>query len=318
MLKTALADITNNHTARAYKHDIKAFAEWARDQGFRKVEDILCGDPRLVVQSYRDDVLIKKYSSPQTEHRKVAAICKGLGINRPRGQKDPGWDGRIITTRRSAGRIIRGRDAMANQQGRKEESMPQYDRLVSFQRVVGLRRSEIGRLRGRDLVRDESGYLCVRVEKGKGGKEQLQRILPEDEEKVVTLFSGIGHNQRVFQPKEMKNHINLHGLRSAQAKRAYQYYLGKIDSFTGRRQLATEIYARYCRFHPDGHGCASFARELGRCVKDREYIIRGENRSKAKGLGLPVVYDRLALMAVSVFHLSHWRLDVTVTNYMIQ
>ncbi len=33
--------------------------------------------------------------------------------------------------------------------------------------------------------------------------------------------------------------------------------------------------------------------------------------------GLPVSYDRLAAMAVSIYHLAHWRLDVTIDNYLI-
>lgn len=53
-------------------------------------------------------------------------------------------------------------------------------------------------------------------------------------------------------------------------------------------------------------------------MTDSPYLLRGENREKAIRLGLPTEYNRLALMAVSVFHLSHWRLDVTVTNYLIQ
>ena len=48
-----------------------------------------------------------------------------------------------------------------------------------------------------------------------------------------------------------------------------------------------------------------------------EYRARGKNRIKAEKNGLPVVYDRLAVMAVSVFHLSHWRCDVTVDNYLL-
>ena len=32
-------------------------------------------------------------------------------------------------------------------------------------------------------------------------------------------------------------------------------------------------------------------------------------------LGKETEYDRLALLAVSVFHLAHWRCDVTVHNY---
>ncbi|MBP1997253.1 hypothetical protein J2Z72_000137 [Peptostreptococcus canis] len=32
----------------------------------------------------------------------------------------------------------------------------------------------------------------------------------------------------------------------------------------------------------------------------------------------PIVYNRLALTAVSVLALSHWRLDITVVNYIVQ
>ena len=45
--------------------------------------------------------------------------------------------------------------------------------------------------------------------------------------------------------------------------------------------------------------------------------LRGHNRKLAQQHGLPVWYDRLALLAVSIFHLSHWRHDVTVANYLL-
>ena len=47
------------------------------------------------------------------------------------------------------------------------------------------------------------------------------------------------------------------------------------------------------------------------------YYLRGRNRKFAQEHNLPTAYNRLALMAVSVFHLSHWRLDVTVCNYIL-
>lgn len=47
------------------------------------------------------------------------------------------------------------------------------------------------------------------------------------------------------------------------------------------------------------------------------YYIRDNNHRLALAHGLLVKYDRLALMAVSVFHLSHWRNDVTVANYLL-
>ena len=47
------------------------------------------------------------------------------------------------------------------------------------------------------------------------------------------------------------------------------------------------------------------------------YYLRGLNRKFALEHNLPTAYNRLALMAVSVYHLSHWRLDVTVCNYIL-
>ena len=47
------------------------------------------------------------------------------------------------------------------------------------------------------------------------------------------------------------------------------------------------------------------------------YWLRGANRALALELGRPVGYDRLALLAVSVFCLSHWRHDVTIANYLL-
>ena len=45
------------------------------------------------------------------------------------------------------------------------------------------------------------------------------------------------------------------------------------------------------------------------------YICRGSIRRNMMQNGRPIRYDRLALMAVSVFHLAHWRADVTVAHY---
>lgn len=47
------------------------------------------------------------------------------------------------------------------------------------------------------------------------------------------------------------------------------------------------------------------------------YKLRGANSQLARRLGRPTEYDRLAVLATSVFHLSHWRCDVTVSNYLL-
>ena len=60
-----------------------------------------------------------------------------------------------------------------------------------------------------------------------------------------------------------------------------------------------------------------FAYSSGANRRRMHWVIRGNSRRLAIDHGLPVKYDRLAVMAVSIFHLSHWRCDVTVANYLL-
>lgn len=53
------------------------------------------------------------------------------------------------------------------------------------------------------------------------------------------------------------------------------------------------------------------------CKVNGNYVLRGHNRELALKNGLPVSYDRLALLAVSIYHLAHWRHDVTAANYLL-
>ena len=169
------------------------------------------------------------------------------------------------------------------------------------------RRDEYKHLRKNDFVYDESGYPCVRVKQGKGGKYQEQRIAPEDVDFVRSYFDGSA--DRVFSTAEMSNKLDLHHLRALRAQRAYHHYLSRLETEPDyRAQLTEEVRRRWVRL----------------CSKrwdpkrvEGNYSIRGNNRQLALAHGLPIKYDRLAVMAVSVFHLSHWRCDVTVANYLL-
>ena len=192
-----------------------------------------------------------------------------------------------------------------------EAASGKYDRLLTLQRAAGIRRAELARLTGQDLVTDESGYTCVLVRRGKGGKSQLQRILPGDLDTVRPYFDG--SPDRIFTPAEMRNHIDLHGIRAEHARQCYAYYAAMSGS--DRQKLRQELAERYISAHPEPDRVARFLRQIDR--DNGLYRLRGASRDLAQAQGLPVEYDRLALLAVSVFHLSHWRLDVTVTNYML-
>lgn len=197
----------------------------------------------------------------------------------------------------------RGEKAVDKRKDAQREASP---RLYDFAIKVGLRRREYLRLYGDSLVEDESGYPCIRV-RGKGGKVQYQRILPTDIQFVCSYFTDKDADECIFDRKELTNKIDLHHLRASQAKRAYLYYLDAIRDPAFKEQLIRELEAR---FEING-------RKLIHDQIDGKYYLRGLNRKFAREHNLPTAYNRLALMAVSVFHLSHWRLDVTVCNYIL-
>ena len=175
-------------------------------------------------------------------------------------------------------------------------------------------------LRCNNFVVDESGYPCVEVEKGKGGKYQLQRIMPDDVEFVQSYFPEDAEDRFVFTKAEMDNKIDLHAIRADVAKRAYQYYLDRLQNDPSYRiQLTAEVEKRWELYRgvPPKNAKKKFDWEWRGERVQGEYKIRGKNRARAEKNGLPVVYDRLAVMAVSVFHLSHWRCDVTIDNYLL-
>lgn len=316
LIMRILPEIDNNTTGRSYKKHIKSFSRWAKKRGYTRPEDIT----REVIQEYEEHLESDpKHYSAATIHSYLTPVCRAAGVNMALIRKP----------RRTAGTITRGRDHDAaglplaqNEKGRREENAPKYARLVALQGAVGIRRAELGRLCGADLVAD-GGSLYVRVRKGKGGKEQMQYILPEDRPIVQAVFDGIADDQPVFSRDEMSNKINLHGIRAQHGRECYKHYLSII---TARPEAADRLRATLIRRWDKGHerlresDPAAWGRQRRRFVQDcddRPYLLRGENLRKAQALGLPDTYNRLALMCVSVFHLSHWRLDVTVVNYML-
>lgn len=303
LIESALKGITDNQTVTAYKKDCKLFAAYCKEQGVKR-PDQLQGREKELLQAYEKELEASGYSA-STIHRRLAAPCKATGISMSEIEKP----------KRTAGKITRSRNPDANKQGRIEATEARYNRLIRFQNAVGIRRAELSRLTGADLVIDEMGYLCVYVERGKGGKTQLQRILPEDEKTVLEIFQAADPEQKLFSKEEMQNKIDLHGIRREHAQKAYKYYADRLENEPGYKyELRKELAARYREFHRPGDSNKRFLHDI---MNEEPYRLRGENRQKAIERGKETEYNRLALMAISVFDLSHWRLDVTVTNYLI-
>ena len=303
LIEAALKGITDNQTVTAYKKDCKLFAAFCKEQGVKR-PDQLQGREKELLQTYEKELEASGYSAA-TIHRRLAAPCKATNISMSEIEKP----------KRTSGKITRSRNEKANKQGKREAEDEKYNRLVTFQKAVGIRRAELARLTATDLTTDESGYLCVYVAKGKGGKRQLQRILPEDEGTVLEIFQAADPEQKLFSPEEMNNKIDLHGIRREHAQRAYKYYADRLKNEPGYKyELRKELAVRYREFHRPGDSNKRFLHDI---MNEEPYGLRGENRQKAIEQGKETEYNRLALMAVSVLHLSHWLLDVTVTNYLI-
>ena len=283
-------DISPKSLKQYRQHAIK-FGEWCKSTyGIKAFADC-----KPYIQQY-SDWLSAQGKRPSTVHTYLAGPCRYFDVDL----------GTIKKPRRICAENTRSR-GQKKSDIRRSASREASPRLYDFAFKVGIRRAEYGHLLREDFVIDESGYPCVFVAKGKGGKKQLQRILPEDVSFVRSYFDG--SEQYVFSRAEMRNDIDLHALRAVQARRAYDFYCKRIEQ-EGREKLAEEIRARWAEYNS--------AREWkDSVIREKPYYIRGKNKELAIEHGLPLVYNRLALMAVSVFHLSHWRLDVTVSNYLL-
>lgn len=282
-------------TEKQYIRDLAKYADFCKNIcGCRRLRE--CG---AHIQDYADH-LRDKGLKPSTIHTYLAPVCRIFGVDM----------GAIHKPKRISAENTRsrGKKAVDNRSDAKPSASP---RLAEFAQRVGIRREEYWRLRGRNFVQDESGHWCVEVERGKGGKYQLQRVAPEDVEFVGAYFAGKGPEEYVFTKEELKNKLDLHALRGENAKRQYWRY---IEEFKGdpacRERLYDELTARWARYNRK-QPMPSYE------SLQTPYKVRGANRARALKLGYPTTYDRLALLAVSVFHLSHWRLGVTVCNYML-
>ncbi len=306
----ATKDVTNNTSRTSYKRSATRFSKWAKENNIKKISEI----SEEVLQQYHDDLKNDpKQYTPATIHTYLSPIAKAAGINLNRIKKQ----------KRTSDQIVRGRQQEANAQGKKQELNSRFSRLMEFQKVVGIRRNELKNLNGQDLKIDEYGNCYIFVKRGKGGKKQMQYILPKNVELVKQTFSGIDVNEPVFTEEEMNNQINLHALRAQHARDSYFYYLNRIQQNPNIKQaLKNLLITRWEEGHQKlkQESPKQYDRQRRNFIydlKDEAYILRGSNKIKAVASGIPIVYNRLALMAVSVLNLSHWRLSVTVTNYIL-
>ena len=298
------AQYPNDVTRKAFCANYKRFIRFCRERYRCKSED----ECREHIKDYVDFLTAETSFTPSTVHGYLAPVCLYFCINMNNFVKPLRRTSAYTRGRSGNGRTERNDNNISN---------PKYRRLADFQLRVGLRRAELQRLTGADLVMDESGEMCVRVKKGKGGKNQLQKILPVDREFVASYFKDKQPDERIFTADEMRNKLNLHRLRALCAQNACRYYSERLETEgeAYRQQLIREITARWNTYNINPK--TGKPKPLNKRLLSGKYFLRGENKKFAEQHGLPVAYDRLALTAVSVFHLSHWRNDVTAESYLL-
>ena len=289
-------------TEKQYRNHAVKFASWCKEQyGCRMLEE--CSTH---IQDYAD-FLVAQGRTPSTIHTYLAGICRICGIPLADIQKPI----RVVAENTRS----RGTKAV---DGRADSSREASPRLYDFAQVVGIRRAEYLHLTPDDLVFDDFGHPCILIRKGKGGKRQLQRILPEELPAIKAVFDAPADEQHLFSRDELENKIDLHHLRALRAQKMYRYYLDRIETETGyRAQLISEIRHIWEQDDEARKSNGYRAKRWSDMKVTGNYVLRGNNRKLAQKHGLPLQYDRLALLAVSVFHLSHWRHDVTVANYLL-
>lgn len=288
-------DLTRKQYARQTKQYIKFCREKYNVRTFEECSKY--------IQNYSDYLQSENYTA-STIHTYLAAICNVFEIKLDT----------ISKPKRYTAEYSKGRNNTL-QDTENDLNNPKHTYIVEFQRCAGLRRDELMHLRGGDWIRDESGYLCIHIRKGKGGKIQYQRILPKDEEFVGSYFEKVTPEEKIFDAQYFKNDLNLHALRAEAAKNYYKYLLEKIkENPLYRNQLEKEIRARWNAMNKTKNGKIKPFLPMEMCGT---YTLRGKNRTLAKEKGLDIHYDKVALLATSIFKLSHWRNDVTVSSYLL-
>lgn len=283
--------ISSRETLRTYRKEVKRSGRAIFKQfGVRGADDIT---PQQV--QWYIDKLRSEGKSAWSQHTAASALCKALkgstGPMKDKTKADFNLDVRSYTD------VKKGRV--------NAPTVPQ-NYVEELEYAIQVRRSELTDFLVRHVVERPEG-LFLHVEQGKGGKEQYQRILPTKQDYIREYIRGKAPDEPLVRPEDAHGKENLHAFRRLGAKEAYAYYSQRLQQEPGyREQLKREIvdYAR----HFD---------KVKKVVKsddwrllEKPYITRPRDGSQ------PLTFDRTALLATSVFHLSHWRCDVAVAHYL--
>jgi integrase len=153
--------------------------------------------------------LTKLYQTTSDEFGKTRSRMR-QDITRSRGKKDT-----ILSPK--TGKEIKNPNALHFSEKNNKE-------IVDFARATGLRRSELGWVRGTDLV-FEKGEACLHII-GKGGKERLAVINGPHSKEIIERCESAGRN--LLFPKVPKG-MDVHKYRAMYAVDLYKQFAKPAD-----------------------------------------------------------------------------------------
>ena len=215
--------------------------------------------------------------------------------------------------KRSRGAAVRDRNFNENLSHNKE--------LADFCRCTGLRRAELGQIRGTDLIQENGTCYLAVTRNTKGGRHRISEIVGSDDEikNVVELCKAAGAN-KIF-PKPNTN-ADIHSYRAEYAMRVYKKYARRKRDCRNERLIVHNNKVVCSYISKTGQADVDKFSHLytGRITKKGvPEMIKGYRdvpssfycRRDLKG----VSYDRQALFVASQ-NLGHNRESVIVGHYL--
>lgn len=272
-------------TMKTYQNEVKRFGDWLEARGLNKCT---MDEAKSHVQEYLDHQTERGLSA-YSVHTSCAALSKVFGTtmhdyNIPKRE--------LCNITRSRGSCER--DALNDRRAGD---------VLQANRTLALRRSELKNLRVSNFA--DNGTSITMNTVGKGGKAN-ETVFRHPEELAVIrgLLADKAENDYVFNREAFKNDADFHQSRAEGFQLRYERIVAEMKA-------RPEARAEYQQIIRD-----TFASRGRECKEDlnRPYVCRGSHRASLIEQGIPVSYDRTAVMMVSLE--SHYRSDVLVQHYL--
>ena len=324
--------LSNSQTIQQYRKGVDKFCAWAKDLGITREHQIRKQGytPESFLQKYADS-LAGKGLAATTIHTYLAPACKGLRVSMECIDKPS----------RLSKDIKKNTKLSQNSAGERQAAAPENARLVRLAQIVGIRPRALVRLTVNNLRVDENGDTIVAI-RDKGGKESVQLLFPH-EVKLVREILTTGKDGRKLKPNERPfSEKDLHQIafskyRIERAQEVERYFSKRFNGWMNmprkspkekkfreearaaamkeKMEWVDKIVRKYAAAHPKASPQAieKYRKQL---LNPSRISLRGGNRERAKALGRPTDYDRVAVKIASVYALSHWEDESTIRNYL--